>query len=207
MLKLFTPISINDHQFLLASHMPKGFFWEKSFDQEDDLGKLLLGLASEFLRFQELEAKLSTEINIKNTDELLEDWEKSVGIPNSCFDTNISTPERRSRVLQVFSKFGGVQTADDFIRVADFFGFDVIIKTGKKFGTFALAFPIIFSSSTKAATHTIFIELNQFLTESNQFALLFPLNFSIGGKDFLQCIFDKLAPANVKVIVVNKGDI
>lgn len=204
---LFDPISIEDQHFLLASHLPPGDIWRNAFDPEDDFGKMFLGLAVEFYRFQVLEKKLFTEMDIDEAEELLTNWEKSVGLPDSCFDINVNSTQRRKQIDQKFSKFGGVQTKADFIRVADFFGFPISILTGKAVGTFPLQFPVLFFTDTKAAVHTLFIIVQDVTAGSKQFALPFPIPFSVGGKSFLQCIFNKLAPANVNVIVVNEGDI
>jgi len=202
MTNLFDPLSEKEQHFALASHLPIGEAWTKAFDTEDDFGKLLSGLSLEFTRFQNNENKLFNEMDINLTTELIEDWEKSVGIPDSCFDININLANRRIQVLQKFSKFGGVQKSEDFVRVADIFGFEIEIIKGSAVGKFPLIFPIPLFASTKSAVHTILIKLIN-LENTDSFPLLFPLNFSIGAASFLQCIFDKLAPANVQIIFLN----
>ncbi len=204
---LFDPLSINDNHFLLASHTPPGKAWEKVFDKDDDFGKLFLGLAVEFYRFQVLEKKLFDEMDIRQANELLIEWEKSVGLPDSCFITEGESVEtRRIQIEQKFSSFGGVQEKEDFIRVADIFGYDISIKTGKQVGFFPLQFPIALFSDAKAVTHTFFIVINE-VGPTGGFPLPFPIPFDAGENTFLQCIFDKLAPANVKVIIINEGDL
>ena len=205
--KLFDPISIEDHHFLLASHTPPGKFWAKVFDKNDIFGKIFLGLAVEFYRFQVLERKLFTEADINQADELLIDWEKSVGLPDRCFETNVNQAERQKQVFQKFAKFGGVQKKEDFIRVAAFFGINISVTSGKVAGVFPLKFPIVFFSGIKEAKHTLFFILLDDLSSESTFPLPFPIPFSVGGATFLQCIFEALAPANVAVIIINKGDI
>lgn len=229
MSQLFKPLSLIDEQFLLASHMPQGRIFEEAFNIEDDFGKLLLAIATEFVRQQVLKEKTFIEMDINETEELLTEWEQSVGIPDDCFDINISISKRQNQVLQKFSKFGGVQLGADFIRVALSFGFVVEVKTGSNPGSFPLTFPIPFFLDTKSVTHSFFIILIQspideeninfpipfpyvfgdFIdaAESEGFPIPFPFTFNKGNKEFLQCMFDKLAPANVKVIIKNKGEI
>jgi hypothetical protein len=162
----------------------------------------------EFYRFQVLEQKLYNEMNVNEADELLIDWERSVGLPDACITTNVDKERRRQQVYQKFSKYGGVQKKEDFVRVGAFFGFDLTIVSGKTAGAFPLTFPIIFFSGIKESSHTLFIQIDNDLTDqSSQFPLIFPIPFSKGGKVFLQCIFDQLAPANVRVIIINKGEI
>ncbi len=205
--QLFDPISIDDHYFLLASHAPPGKFWRKVFDKNDIFGKIFLGLAVEFYRYQVLERNLFTEVDIDQTNELLVDWEKSVGLPDKCFETNVNQEERRSQVYQKFSKFQGVQKKEDFVRVAAFFGFNISVTSGKTVGLFPLKFPILFFSGKKEAVHTLFFILLDDLSSDSTFPLPFPIPFSVGGATFLQCIFEALAPANVAVIITNIGDI
>lgn len=205
---LFDPISIEDHHLLLASHTQPGKAWENAFNPDDDLGKLFFGIAVEFYRFQVLEKKLYNEMDIRQADELLVDWEKSVGLPNSCFNTTSETQLRRQQqVEQVFSSFGGVQLKEDFVRVAAFFGFDIDVRSGTQVGTFPLQFPILFFATTKSAKHTLFIVLLDNPEADAEFPLPFPIPFSTGGRQFLQCIFDFLSPANVQVIIKNEGEI
>jgi len=206
-MSLFDPIELEEHLYLLASHLPSGRALQKAFDAQDNLGKLLLGIAAEFQRFQYLEKKLYDEMDINQTDELISDWETSVGIPDDCLDNSVDIETRRKQVLQKFTKYGGVQTAADFIRVAAFFGFDIAVTPGVAVSTFALSFPIVFIDGQKEASHTIFITILNDESVNSSFILPFPLPFSTGGKQFLQCIFDSLAPANVNVLIVNEGDI
>lgn len=206
--KLFDPISIEDQHFLLASHAPLGKFWAKVFDKNDIFGKIFLGLASEFYRFQILERKLFTEADINQANELLIDWERSVGLPDRCFDIVGQTIERRrEQVFQKFSKFQGIQKKEDFIRVALVFGFNIDVRSGGEVGAFPLQFPIVFFSSKKGLTHTLLITLLDNPEVVEEFPLPFPIPFTSDGKQFLQCIFDTLAPANVGIIIKNKGEI
>lgn len=206
-LNLFDPYEVDDQAFLLASHLPIGRVWQKAFSPDSNIGKLIRGIGVEFYRFQVLAKHLETEMDISKSNDLLIEWEKSVGLPNSCFSTNTSIEERRKQVEQIFSKFGGVQTAEDFIRVAAIFGFNIDIYPGISVGGFPMQFPIVFFDSTKSATHTIFIVILGSTSGDSFFPLPFPIPFSYGGSTFLRCIFTKLAPANVNIVVINEGDL
>lgn len=206
-LNLFDPYSVDDNQFLLAKHLPIGRAWERGFSVESNLGKYLLGLSIEFYRFQVLAKKIQIEMDIDQANDLLIEWEKSVGLPDSCFSTNVSIEDRRKQISAKFSKFGGVQTKDDFIRVAEFFGYNIDIYAGLSVGGFPLQFPIVFFGSTLEASHTIFIVILGGISGDVFFPLPFPIPFSSGGTTFLECIFGKLAPANVNVIAINEGDL
>lgn len=206
-LSVFDPYTIDSQALLLAHHLPVGKVWEKGFSPTSDIGKFLRGLGMEFYRLQVLSQKIAVEMDIRKANDLIIEWEKSVGLPDSCFTTNISIEERRKQVEQKLSRFGGVQTAVDFVRVAAVFGYNVKIYPGISVGGFPLTFPIVFFGSRKAASHTIIVMVLGTYVSDSFFALPFPLPFSGGVSSFLNCIFRKLAPANVQVIVVNEGDL
>lgn len=206
-LSLFNPYEIDAQAMLLASHLPVGRVWQKAFKPDSNIGMFIRGLAVEFYRLQILSQRVQINMDINRADELLVEWEKSVGLPDSCFDTDVSIERRRLQVEQKFSKFGGVQTSEDFIRVAALFGYNIEIYPGAAVGTFPLQFPIVFFDSTLSATHTIFIVILGDLSGDSDFPLPFPIPFSTGGSAFLKCIFSKLAPANVNVVVINEGDL
>lgn len=192
---------------LLAHHLPIGRAWQKAFKPDSNIGMLVRGLAVEFYRLQILAQRVQINMDINRADELLKEWEKSVGLPDSCFSTDTSIERRRLQVLMKFSKFGGVQTKEDFIRVAAVFGYDIDIYAGLAVGGFPLQFPIVFFDSTTSASHTIFIVIKGTLSGDYFFPLPFPIPFSSGGSTFLECIFSKLAPANCSVVVINEGDL
>lgn len=211
-INLFNPYSVDENALLLAAHLPIGRAWERGFSPDSNIGKFLRGLAAEFYRLEVLSSDIVREMDINQTNDLLVEWEKSVGIPDQCFhslDTK-TIDERRDAVWQKLSKFGGVQTSDDFVRVAAAFGITCDVYGGASGWGFAfpLSFPIHFTmsfSSYLEASHTIIIEITGTYTSSDTFALPFPIPFSSGPVDFLQCIFRKLAPANVEVLVIYSG--
>lgn len=205
--KLFNPFSIDEQALMLAYHIPIGRAWSRSFDPSSNLGKLIRGLGVEFYRLQVLTQKISSEINLNVANELLIEWEKSVGIPDECFSTNVTIEERRNQALLKLGNFGGVQKSSDFVSVASIFGFDVRVLTGSIRGTFPIEFPLIFFDSTKSARHTIIIEILNAVESDTFFPLPFPIPFSSGGTTFLQCIFDVLAPANVNIIIKTEDEI
>lgn len=199
--------SKENNAFLLASHLPQGRLWEGGFDSTTNLGRLISALSIEFYRLSILAGKYVTEMDINQTSELLIEWEQSVGIPNSYFSSEGETIERRrAQVEQLFSNFGGVQTGNDLVRVALFFGFDIQVWAGVDYAggsvTFPLTFPLIFTSDLRTITHTIYIDILDAGMGGVFFPLKFPIQFSVGGETFLRLIFEVLIPANVQLIFI-----
>ena len=199
--EIFDPYNVDEQVLLLRQHFPPGKFWEGILKYETNLGKLMLGLSAEFYRFEVLTRDFVNEMNIDKTNKIMIDWEKSLGLPDSCFPPTTDLTERRNAVKMKYSKFGGVQTAEDFIRIANFFGFDLVVQPGGALGMFPLRFPVLFFDSITSSTHTVFMQLKGRATADTFFPVPFPIPFSKGGITFLRCIFTFLAPANVKVII------
>jgi uncharacterized protein YmfQ (DUF2313 family) len=199
-INLFNPGTDKEHAFMLAKHMPTGRTWEAAFDGDKNLGKLIKALALEYYRLSVLTKKIETEMDINQTEDLITEWEASVGIPNDCFSTNTSLENRRIQVRETFSNFGGVQTAEDFVRVANVFGINISVKPASSDSLFPLVFPILFLGDVKAVKHTIVVTFLDLLTSDNVFPLTFPFTFQPDNESFLRCLFEVLAPANVQII-------
>lgn len=173
--------------------MPQGRLWEACFLKDSNLGLLIKTLAIEYYRLQLLIEKFSTETDIRQTIDLVEEWEKSVGIPNACFTVKgIEIETRRKQIEAVFSNFGGVQLAEDFERVGLFFDYTINCKPGSDITSG--------SYTDEEKTHMILIEITSGVS-GDFFPFTFPFTFGVSGATFLQCIFDMLAPANVEVLI------
>ncbi len=196
-MSLFTPQPLTRQPLYLAKHLPDGKLWENKFNISSNIGKLIKALSSGFHYIQEYIHTFYTEFGITTTDQLIEDWEKSVGIPGDCFTASGTLAQRRIAVEQKFSNYQGVQVASDFVRVAALFGFDIDVFPGAEKLT----------GTDKTIRHTIVVVLNNPATGSEFFPLGFPVVFSSQGQTTLQCVFDTLAPANVKVEIYKLGDI
>lgn len=199
-ISIFSPEPSADQVMALANHLPVGRIWDRCIDQNSNIYKLLAGLSLEFFRLELLDKIFSDEIDILQTVSLIAEWEKSVGLPDACFSTKNELIEiRRQQVLQKFSNLGGVQSAEDFERVAAIFGYDIDIVPGSAGSTFPLVLPYtLFSES--GGKHTIVIKISEEELSGDYFPLTLPYTLgSLQPPFFLKCIFEKLAPANVDV--------
>lgn len=193
----FAAQTIEEQALLLAGHLPDGEAWRNKFNADANLGKLVIGLAAEYLRVSTLLEESLSEVDAATTIQLIEEWEQSVGIPDDCLEASGSLEQRRENVISKLGNYGGVQTAQDFVDFAEFLGFDVRISNGVTNGVFPLQFPIAFYGSRKEAVHTIIVDLEE---ERAVFPLSFPILFSPSVTGIIECLFRKLAPANCRVI-------
>ena len=104
---------------------PKGLAWARVFDSTSNLSKMLEAYAAEIGTIDERAKTLITEVDPRSSLELLEDWERLLGLPDECDGTEEKTiQERRIRVVQVLTTRGG-QNEAFYKQLASNFGFSV----------------------------------------------------------------------------------
>lgn len=193
---LFKRHSLESHAQALANFLPSGDLYRAKNVRDSVFRMLLRGLAHCNQDAESLLCTFDSELDIATTTAFLEAWEETVGIPDECFDRNVSVDIRRQQVLIKLASLG-VQTEEDFVNLAAIYGVEIVIHPGIIHGAFPFEFPIIFFDSLKEARFTmlVFYEIAQAYT----FPYTFPLIF--GGLEIpiLECLFRKLVPANVDV--------
>lgn len=197
MILSFSAKDTQTQQRMLARHLPQGKVWENKFNTDSNLGKLLLGLASEYYRLSLLIEDVLDETDINQTNQLITEWQESVGIPCDCISSEGDLEDQRRDVLLKLTNFGGIQTAEDFVDLAALYGFSAIVSNGYGRGVFPLDFRLSFFGDLKAAVHTIIVNLAE---RREVFPLDFPIQFTSSVTGIVECLFRKLAPANCQLI-------
>ena len=96
-----------------------------------------------------------------------------------------------------------VQTDTDFEELALRFGIEINVISGRDYAGFPFVFPIIFLGSEEESRFTIVVEiLNQPSIET--FPFIFPITFAADAVDQMRCFFNKLKPANVQILFIEK---
>lgn len=170
-----------------------------------NLRKLLLGLAEGFKDVNNNINILVKNGNVNEATELIELWEKTVGIPDDCLDNSGTIEERRNKVL---IKFAGLQGTliEQFEYVVNLLGYSGIeVVSGLDKIRYPLTYPILYINSEEEATFTIVVALPDELA-IQVYPLTYPITYN-GIISQLQCIFDKLKPANVQIIYQYKLNI
>lgn len=182
---------------LLASRLPSGIAWLSKLDPNSNIYKFLLALAKEFNLFETKVNNLVCELDPTTTEDLIENWEKEVGIPDGCIDVASNLQDRRDNVLLKIRGLN-VQTAQDFIDLAASYGFTIQIQPAAVH-LFPLIFPHYFFGSAKEARFTVFVDFQSEVNPS-VFPLAFPYQFGFSQTKIIECLFQKLMPATVNVI-------
>lgn len=160
------------------------------------LRKILIGLASEWLNFRNKINEVANEYNLQNTTNLIQEWESFVGIPDSCIEVASTLEQRR---LNILLKLSGINatTAKQFKKIALILGFDIGVSNGVDTSTFPLQLPFLLISEA-SAPFTIVITLPASLQPAG-FPLTLPFILTEQTPAILNCLFNKLKPANTQL--------
>lgn len=191
---------------ILAKKLPDGDFWKAKNDTTTNLYKLLLAMGLELMR---LEGNLNyayDELHITNCQDMITDWETEYGMVGGCFDSAIRTGTLEERITNILTKIfaDGTSTAEQFEALALRMGETINVYNGTEPGifTFPLTFPLTFLiESERKARYTIYIEWIG--VSPSVFPLEFPITFGTLSQSIIQCFFNKLKPANCKIVYIN----
>ena len=181
---------------ILAQYLRDDNLHEAKNKDGSTLRKILIGLASEWLNFRSKINEVSNEYNPKTTTKLIEEWEQFVGIPDNCIPVASTIEQRR---LNVLLKLAGINatTEKQFKNVASILGYNIEVSNGVSTSTFPLTLPFLLISEA-SAPFTIVITLPSSI-QPNGFALTFPFTLTSQQPAILDCLFNKLKPANTQL--------
>lgn len=182
---------------VLANYIRSDKLHEAKNDVNSNLYKILLGLAVGWVDFRETVNQVVDNYNIYNSVELLEEWEQAVGIPDDIFFVAKDIETRRKNILL---KIAGsrAETALQFENVAKILGFDVRCESAYQYCRFPLRFPIIFTNQSNMPFLMI-ITIDEKYKPAT-FPFKFPIKFKGDSALILKLFFDKIKPANTKLI-------
>lgn len=181
---------------ILAQYLRDDNLHEAKNRDDSTLRKILLGLASEWLNFRDKINEVVNEYNLQKTTALIQEWEEFVGIPDSCIPVASTIEQRRLNVLLKLSGIN-VTTEKQFKNVASILGYNIEVSNGVSTSTFPLTLPFLLISEA-SAPFTIVITLPSSIKPSG-FPLTFPFTLTSQQPAILNCLFNKLKPANTQL--------
>jgi uncharacterized protein YmfQ (DUF2313 family) len=118
----------------LANVFPSSREWRAKNVPQTNVYKLIKAMSYSFFRLDKLLDDVAQQLDIRYTTDLIENWERAFGIPNSSFDINVDIIQRRAQVLATL-RAQGCTTVCDFINlIQDVFGYEhVSIVHGRDF--------------------------------------------------------------------------
>ena len=115
--------------------LPQGRAWRR--DSGSNLSALFLALAPAYTRNTEAAAQVLIDASPATTDNLLVEWENSLGLPDPCTAANPSLQQRRAAVRAKWGARGSL-TIPYFIGLAANLGFAITIR---EFAPFSVDMP------------------------------------------------------------------
>jgi len=182
----------------LKKYFPRGTAW--NFSDGSNLKKLNDGYAVEFCRIQDRQDQLLFEIDPRNADELLTDWETMLGLPDECSALGSTPEERVNHVVQKLTNQGG-SSFEYFEGVAENLGFDVTVSDFCRFQAGR-------SHAGDALTNAAWDYWFQVTLPSDVTTVFKAGSGKAGdklvelGNETLECTFKKLKPAHTEVLFV-----
>jgi uncharacterized protein YmfQ (DUF2313 family) len=181
---------------ILSQYLRDDRLHEAKNTEDSTLRKILIGLASEWLNFRNKINEVANEYNLQKTTALIQEWEGFVGIPDSCIQVSSTIEQRR---LNVLLKLAGINatTESQFKKIAEILGYNIQVSNGVSTSTFPLTLPFLLISQD-SAPFTIVITLPSSIQPSG-FPLTFPFTLTSQQPRILDCLFNKIKPANTQL--------
>lgn len=185
-----------DQASLIAAHLPIGGVFEAAHEEDTTFRALLEGIGVEYFRTEENIFDVCQEMDPQVTDDLLPEWERSVGIPDDCFSTSGDVDRRIQAVLL---KLGGfrVQTEQDFIDIAALLGQTIEIEPGAVSGAYPMSYPGIYLGGVKGARFTMIVHFPD--AENTNYPQEYPVPYGV-ATGIVECVITHAVSSTVNVI-------
>lgn len=184
-----------DYQAQAQALTPTGKAWATGDDSL--FNKLLLAISDEFSRVDNRAAALLEEVDPRFTTELVEDWERVLGLPDNCSGELADTiVGRRNAIVTKLNSTGG-QTPQYLIDRAADLGFDITIT---EFSEFTVESEV--SAPLYGEDWVYYFQVNAPLNSLTYFDTLSVVTDPLAdwGNDILECLINRLKPAHTGVI-------
>lgn len=194
--RLFKLHTRAQHADSLANYLPNSrLFSPAKFTDTAELRKLILGLAGELARVEKNTSDLFEQRDITTTRFLIDEWESAVGIPDDTFPGTGTLEERRNHVLIKFIM--SVQTCPDFENLGRIFGYNDISVTPLSANQYP-PYDVPFYPQSNPGNYFVVLVTGTHILESvPPYDVPFDVVY---GSSFIQTLFNKLKPANVRFI-------
>lgn len=191
-----------DYTSQLKQLLPPGLAWQ--VPPGGVMEGLLQALAEEFARIDARSSALVDEADPRTTLELLPDWERVAGLPDSCTGAPEETYERQVALHQKLTGLGG-QNRAAFIELAARIGYAIEIEEHRPFRVGdRIGAPV--NGADWAFTWTVLVRPFEGVFEEGEFLAHFRAGDPVGrrlvgfGQLDVECIISRAAPAHTTVL-------
>ncbi|WP_288803830.1 putative phage tail protein [uncultured Novosphingobium sp.] len=197
-----TPRDADAYARQFAQLLPKGPAW--NFAPDGPFARLLAALATEYARVDSRALDLIEEADPRTTLELLPDWERVAGLPDTCTGAPDEVSERQVALHQKIAGIGG-QNRAAFIEVAARLGYQVEIiehrpaRIGDRVGDDLNGEDWAHAWTMKIRPFEGYLEESTFLAVAEVGDRIGVRLRGFGALD-LECVIRRLAPAHTTVL-------
>lgn len=199
---------VQRYRSLIRKLLPPGKAFEFVQDSESD--KFFNAMAEEPARIEERGQKFLDELDPRFTFEMLDAWERLLGLPDECTpDSDLSIAQRRARVLQKLTTGGG-QSKAFYKLIAEQLGYDVTTLDVVNFKEFRVGSAVVgdaLHNATDADGEPTGWPFTFQVIAPAVFVRRFQVGQSTVGErlvnpenETLECVIRKFAPAHVTVL-------
>ncbi len=190
-------LSLKDYQNQVSRLLPTGEAWNRN--EGSTWQKLVNAFADELFRIENRTQDLLNEADPRTTYEMLEDWERAVGLPDECTGLANTLQERRDQIVSKLVKRGN-QSIQFFKDLAAPLGYPIEIEEydqfhvedpvgGPLYGVdwmhaFGVIAPLQTIRPFRVNSHTVGERLVEF------------------GDDILECIINHAKPSHSVVLFI-----
>lgn len=179
----------------LASNLPDGRAWQAKNLPGTNMYAAISACGAEFREIQLMIETLAREFDVRMTDQLLPDWEKSCGLPEECIGQLASLEDRRKAVIIRLRKIPFVTKEEFELLAFELTGLNVTVTPGAELELFPLDFPCRFAvGNSYFKLHVIFNDT------IGGFPYSFALPFLRGPDQIVRCVFEQIVSATVLLI-------
>lgn len=181
----------------LAGYLRDDRLHMAKYDTESKARKVLNGLSGSFILFDNTKDEALKELNINTTTQLINEWERMVGIPDQYIGIANTLEQRRKNVLL---KIAGIKatTKQQFENLGDILGIPIQVFAGGDVIRFTYTFPILLITEEQLP-YAIVININKQYSDGSGFPYTFPITFLTNAETILRSFFERLKPAHTKL--------
>jgi len=204
MTNIFTAPKSTSQQ--MADSLQQGRAWDSKNTEDSNLRKLINCLAVAHNQTQQRVEALDQEFRIDKTFDLIEEWEKSVGIPDACIDIYEDIVQRRADVIERLRKIPKVTLSDLQAYVDALFPeIQITLYPGVDWehSSFEYSFEFYFISGIDLR-FVLIVEI-QLPISNNNFEYEWEIEFEGGvNTDIVECVLNQVIPSNVILLFTYK---
>lgn len=185
-----------------AQLLPKGAAWR--FAPDGIFARLLLAFSSEFARIDSRALDLIEEADPRTALEMLPDWERVAGLPDTCTGAPDEPAERQAALHQKIAGIGG-QNREAFVEIAARLGYQAEIeehvpaRIGMRIGDDLNGPDWAFAWTVRVRPFEGYLEENTFLAVAEIGDRVGVRLRGFGALD-LECVIRRVAPAHTQVL-------